>query len=80
MKLWIAPTEAEDGSLTVKRAYGSEKEARAGVGKDENVNGEALFFDVNSDKAGIIALFNGDYTINETEKAFDIKKGRWSAR
>jgi len=78
MKLWITTTEAEDGSITKKRAWGSEKEARAGVG--ENANGTAVFVDVDGDKAGIMALFNGNYKINATEKKFEIKNGKWYTR
>jgi hypothetical protein len=78
MKLWITTTEAEDGSMTKKRAWGSKDEARAGVG--DAANGEAVFVDVDGDKAGIMALFNGDYKINSTEKKFEIKNGKWHTR
>lgn len=78
MKLWIATTEADDGSMTKKRAYGSKDECRAGVG--EASVADVVFVDVNGDKDGVMALFNGDYTINATEKAFDVKNGKWKAR
>ena len=77
MKLWITTTEAADGTFTKKRAWGSKNEARAGIG--ENANGEVVFVDVDGDKAGIMALFNGDYKINATEKSFGIKNGKWYA-
>ena len=78
MKLWITTTEADDGSMTKKRAWGSEKEARDGIGA--SANGEAVFVDVDGDKAGIMALFNGDYKINATEKQFNVKNGKWKTR
>lgn len=64
--------------MTKKQAWGSKDEARAGVG--DNANGEAVFVDVDGDKAGIIALFNGTYKINATEKRFEIKNGKWHTR
>lgn len=75
MKLWITTTEADDGSMTKLHAWGSQAEARSGIG--ENANGNAVFVDVNSDKQGILRLFNHDYEVNSTEKSFTIKNGKW---
>lgn len=77
MKLWITTINEDDGS-TKKRAWGSKDEARAGVG--DKANGTAMFVDVDGDKAGIMALFNGDYKINAVDKKFDIKNGKWYTR
>jgi len=76
--MWITTTEAEDGSITKKQAWGSKDEARAGVG--DAANGDAMLAEVQTDKAGILAIFNGEPKILDVEKKFELKNGKWKTR
>ncbi|MBA2708698.1 MAG: hypothetical protein H0U59_12910 [Gemmatimonadaceae bacterium] len=76
MQIWYTQTEADDGALTNQGLHRSEKEAREKVGE---TNGMARLVEVDTDKDGIIKLFNRDDFVKSTIKSFTIKAGRWKA-